>query len=138
MSQRSMVEINHDFANFKDSEWVRQFEIYIGSGSPKDLPRGVTYFYRRHHSDDCPMGDPPHGWDNGASYKEPLWTPKRTATLDEMDLAAFLNMRDWLTSAVEAKGAKSVGGGVGLGQADIDIELEGCRYNISIRPLLRI
>lgn len=78
MSQRSMVEINHDFSNFKDPEWVRQFGIYIGSGSPKDLPRGVTYFYRRHHSDDCPMGDPPHGWDNSAPYKEPLWTPKRT------------------------------------------------------------
>lgn len=57
------------------------------------------------------------------------------ATLDEMDVMAFLNMRDWLTTAVEAKGAKMVGGGCGLGQADIDIELEGCRYNISIRPL---
>jgi hypothetical protein len=56
-------------------------------------------------------------------------------TLDEMDTTAFFNMRDWLQKAVEGKGAKMVGGGIGLGQADIDIELEGCRYNISIRPL---
>jgi hypothetical protein len=57
--------------------------------------------------------------------------------LSEMDGEAFLNMRNWLTSAVEAKGAKFTGGGVGFGQADIDIELDGCRYNISIKPLAR-
>ena len=55
--------------------------------------------------------------------------------LEEMDTEAFLNMRDWLEKAVEAKGAKRVGGGIGMGQADIDVELDGCRYNISIRPL---
>jgi hypothetical protein len=55
--------------------------------------------------------------------------------LASMDVTAFLNMRDWVQSACEAKGAKMVGGGIGCGQADIDIELEGCRYNISIRPL---
>lgn len=55
--------------------------------------------------------------------------------LPSMDIEAFFNMRDWLTAAVEAKGAKKVGGGIGCGQADIDIDLDGCRYNISIRPL---
>ena len=55
--------------------------------------------------------------------------------LEEMDTEAFFNMREWLEKAVEAKGAKRVGGGIGMGQADIDIELDGCRYNISIRPL---
>ena len=57
------------------------------------------------------------------------------ATVDEMDVEAFLNMRQWLQDAVEAKGAKFDGGGIGLGQADIDIELDGARYHISIRPL---
>ena len=56
-------------------------------------------------------------------------------SLDEMDVGAFYNMRDWLQKAVEAKGAKMIGGGVGLGQADIDILLDGCRFNVSIRPL---
>ncbi len=56
-------------------------------------------------------------------------------SLDEMDVSAFFNMRDWLQKAIEAQGAKMVGGGIGMGQADIDIDLEGCRYNISIKPL---
>jgi len=56
-------------------------------------------------------------------------------SLEEMDVEAFLNMRDWLQKACEAQGAKMAGGGVGMGQADIDIELDGCRYNISIKPL---
>jgi len=73
-----MVEINHDIARFEDPAWVSQFGRYIKSGSHKDLPSGVTFFGRRHHSDECPMGDPPHGWQNADPYKEPLWTPKRT------------------------------------------------------------
>jgi hypothetical protein len=56
-------------------------------------------------------------------------------SLEEMDVEAFFNMRDWLQKACEAQGAKMVGGGVGMGQADIDIELDGCRYSISIKPL---
>lgn len=51
------------------------------------------------------------------------------------DVEAFFNMRGWLQAACEAKGAKMVGGGIGCGQADIDIVLEGHRYNVSIRPL---
>ena len=51
------------------------------------------------------------------------------------DVNAAFNMRDWLQGACEAKGGKMIGGGFGMGQADIDIELEGCRFNISIRPL---
>lgn len=51
------------------------------------------------------------------------------------DMEAALNMRDWLERACEAAGGKRVAGGIGFGQADIDIELEGCRFNISIRPL---
>lgn len=51
------------------------------------------------------------------------------------EIKPAMNMRDWVEHAVEAQGAKMVGGGIGLGQADIDIELEGHRYNISIRAL---
>lgn len=57
--------------------------------------------------------------------------------IPEMDTEAFFNMRDWLQQACEAKGAKMTGGGIGMGQADIDIELDGCSYNISIKPLPR-
>lgn len=58
-------------------------------------------------------------------------------SLEEMDVEAFFNMRNWLQKAFEAQGGKMVGGGVGMGQADIDVELYGCRYNISIKPLPR-
>jgi hypothetical protein len=51
------------------------------------------------------------------------------------DWTAFMNARAWLQRAVEAQGAKMVGGGCGFGGADIDIELEGCRFNIFIRPI---
>ena len=54
------------------------------------------------------------------------------------DPETLFNSRDWLTKAVEAQGAKFTGGGVGMGQADIDIELEGMRFNISIKPLTDI
>ena len=51
------------------------------------------------------------------------------------DVDAFFNMREWLQKACEAAGAKMTGGGIGGGAADIDVVLEGHRYNISIRPL---
>lgn len=50
------------------------------------------------------------------------------------DPETLFNSREWLQSAVEAKGAEMTGGGIGFGQADIDIELEGMRFNISIKP----
>ena len=53
------------------------------------------------------------------------------------DVEAFFNMRTWLERACEAAGAVVTGGGIGMGQADIDIVLEGHHYNISIRPLRR-
>lgn len=68
--------------------------------------------------------------EQSAAVKHPLG-----AHLEEMDVEAFFNMRDWLKKAVEAQGAKMTGGGIGMGQADIDVDLDGYRYNISIRPL---
>lgn len=35
----------------------------------------------------------------------------------------------------EYRGAKCIGGGIGCGQADLDIELEGQKFSVSIRPL---
>jgi hypothetical protein len=67
MSNRSMVEFNHDYAPPRDDakllEWAKQLRDYIGSADPKLLPRGVTWFGMRHHSEPCPL-TPPLGWDN--------------------------------------------------------------------------
>ena len=51
------------------------------------------------------------------------------------DPETLLNSRDWLEKVVMAHGATVDGGGCGMGAADIDITLEGMRYNIKIRPL---
>jgi hypothetical protein len=55
--------------------------------------------------------------------------------LGNMDVEAFMGMLRWLQDAMKARGAKVEGFGMGLGQSDVDIMLEGHRYNVSIRPL---
>lgn len=55
-----------------------------------------------------------------------------------LDLESLFNLRAWVQAAVEAKGAKVIGAGVGvggpLGLADIDVEIDGFRFNLEIRP----
>lgn len=51
------------------------------------------------------------------------------------DPETLLNSRQWIREAIEARGAKVIGSGTGLGQADVDIMLEGFQYNVSIRPI---
>ena len=53
------------------------------------------------------------------------------------DMGAAFNMRKWLKGACEAAGGKMIGGGFGGGVADIDIQLDGCVFNITIRALER-
>ena len=67
MSIRSMLEFNHDYVprgSQEEAEWLEKLLLYLSSGDPKHLPRGVTWFNVRHHSDRCPLGEPPRGWDN--------------------------------------------------------------------------
>lgn len=67
MSNRSMLEFNHDKTPSTDDElfwWAKNLQLYLRSGDYTDLPDGVTFFNCRHHSEDCPMGEPPHGWEN--------------------------------------------------------------------------
>lgn len=56
-------------------------------------------------------------------------------SLDEMDVEAFFNARAWLESALAAKGAEITGAGIGMGQADLDVILEGHPYNVAIKPI---
>lgn len=53
------------------------------------------------------------------------------------DPETLYNSREWLTEALEAKGARRTGGGIGCGQADIDIILEGVEYHVTIKPISR-
>ena len=53
---------------------------------------------------------------------------------DPADWEANYNMRKWVLEALEARGAICIGSGFGACLFDLDIELEGMRYNIQIRP----
>lgn len=67
MSNRSMLEINHDHTPYKEEDkkiWLEKMMAYLACGNPKILPEGVTWFGMRHHSEPCPMGKPPKGWEN--------------------------------------------------------------------------
>lgn len=66
MSNRTMLEFNHDYCPKIEDEalFARQIATYLRSGDISYLPDGVTFFGRRHHSEPCPLGEPPRGWDN--------------------------------------------------------------------------
>ncbi len=67
MSNRTMVEINHDYyphGELEEMAWLVNMLAYLRSGNPRNLPDGVTWFGMRHHSEPCPLGAPPRGWQN--------------------------------------------------------------------------
>ena len=53
------------------------------------------------------------------------------------DIEAAFNMRDWLQRVVEGAGAKVVGSGMGFGAGDLWIELDGCEFMVSIKPITK-
>lgn len=57
------------------------------------------------------------------------------ATLEEMDVEAFFNVRDWLEQALRDAGASVVGKGVGRGHADLSVVIDGANFHVSIKPL---
>jgi len=84
-----------------------------------------------------PRGDPNTPAEGTTEFPPVFGFGTPEGGLATMDVDAFLNMRDWLQAACEAKGARFTGGGIGCGVADIDIELDGHHYNITIKPLRR-
>lgn len=55
-------------------------------------------------------------------------------TLDEMDLEAFLNIRDWMEDAIKSKGGVITDAGIGMGKADLGFELDGAPFGVQIKP----
>jgi hypothetical protein len=58
---------------------------------------------------------------------------------DDMDVEAFMNLRNWLEKCLIKGGATIDGWGIGYGQTDVeievDIEMECHRYTVSIKPI---
>jgi hypothetical protein len=73
VSNRTLLEFNHDYAPKGDEveSFAHAIARYLRSGDPTLLPRGVTYFGMRHHSTPCPLGEPPRGWNNRATFDSP-------------------------------------------------------------------
>lgn len=55
-------------------------------------------------------------------------------SLEEMDLEAFMNTRSWLEKALTDAGAEVTDAGIGMGQADVGINLQGAPFSVSIKP----
>lgn len=67
MSNRTLVELNHDYCPSLGRDgvclqvWAESMAEYMRTGRKKSLPRGVTFKHMRYHSDPDPMqgkGDP--------------------------------------------------------------------------------
>ncbi len=62
MSNRTLVELNHDFCPRNDQgsllDWALKMRAYMTSGDKGYLPDGVTFKVRRHHSEPDPMALP--------------------------------------------------------------------------------
>jgi hypothetical protein len=59
MSNRTLVELNHDFCP-KDNDtdllmWASRMSVYMKSGDKRMLPEGVTFKHIRHHSEPDPL-----------------------------------------------------------------------------------
>jgi hypothetical protein len=57
MSIRTLVELSHDhFPGNREEEadWLAKMRAYYRCGHPEALPRGVSYVYLRHHSQEHP------------------------------------------------------------------------------------
>ncbi len=65
-------------------------------------------------------------------YTEPV--PGLKLSDDFGDAETLFNSREWLEKALVGNGAKITGKGCGLGQSDLDVEIEGFKFNVSIRP----
>ena len=54
--------------------------------------------------------------------------------LRDLDIEAFLNMRDWFQDAITTKGGKIIDTGMGGGRADLGVEIDGYEYGVQIIP----
>lgn len=60
MSNRTLIELNHDFCprNEHLHPWAEAMQRYMKSGDESYLPQGVTLLGKRHHSE--PEFTPPY------------------------------------------------------------------------------
>ncbi len=89
---------------------------------------GLQVWCRRH---DCNIYNVDF---EGQDHPTNISAPKKTASLCDMDIEAFLNLREWVESALQAQGAKITDTGMGFGVADIGISIDGMPFSIQLKP----
>lgn len=52
--------------------------------------------------------------------------------IENMD--RLFNLRDWLKNCLEKNGAEVTGSGIGFGEADVSIKLDGMNFWVTIKP----
>lgn len=61
-----------------------------------------------------------------------------TLPAEDLDLYTLWGLRSWVSEALESRGAKVTGAGVGVsgpfGMTDIDVEIGDYRFNLEVRP----
>jgi len=91
--------------------------------------KGLQIWCRRHDCNVCNIDF------EGQTHPADIEAPKNMPdTLEEMDLDAFFNLREWVEIALTNQGAKITDGGMGFGCADIGMTVEGMPYSLQIRP----
>ena len=63
MSNRTLVELNHDYCPNPNGDkqmllWAIAMVNYMRLGDKSCLPTGVTFKHMRHHSEPCPLDNP--------------------------------------------------------------------------------
>lgn len=53
------------------------------------------------------------------------------------DWSPLFNSHEWMRKAVQNAGANVTGGGVGCGVAELQIIIDGCKFNITITPIIK-
>jgi hypothetical protein len=53
------------------------------------------------------------------------------------DVEAFFNLREWVASALKAKGAVMTGYGMGMGCADLWFNLDGAEFFLTVKPVMK-
>lgn len=48
----------------------------------------------------------------------------------------LINLRDWMRKALEAAGGQTTGSGFGCSWVDIELEIDGHRFEVTVKPII--
>jgi hypothetical protein len=103
MSNRTLVELNHDFCPHGDEElmrWAVAMRTYMTSADKKFLPDGVTFKHFRHHSEPDPLERASASGEQGPDEK--AWLLEREANGTIEYIGVINGMFGWTPDSLKA------------------------------------